>query len=198
MGFGSRLDSWRMSTRNDVSKYAWTIILAILKETGEIALQEFAAALEQYRKERKTPDGWTEEEYLTYAIGRLKLIQSREIGPFFVDEILDWGIERLVDVLNKKLDNLDADPGIDDDGDLEPPVEPPPAPAPVVDPYYPTKYGPDAPIPYNKLRAGDKVYKKGLDRFVIPGRFSEHAFYVGAVQGADLIDVVEADGADVT
>lgn len=174
MGF---FDKYREGSRDQIAKYAWALVITILKEVGEVALAELAVGLEEFRKQQKTPDGWTKEEYLAYAIGRLRIIQSREIGPFIVDELLDWAIERLVDVLEGKLAALD-----DDDAPVPPVV--------VKDPYYPTLYGPNDKIDETVLRTGDKVYKKGLDRFVIPVLFSETPLYRQAVENATLIDVI--------
>lgn len=216
-------DKWSKGSRDNVGKYAWAIVLAVLKEAGEVALAEFGAALEQYRKERKTPDGWTEEEYLTYAIGRLRLVQAKELGPWVVDEVIDYCIERLIDVLEGKLDKLDDDPVDDDDVDLPPlPVQPPtPAPEPVPvpepvpppveppapvepptpkpapkDPYYPTKYGPMDDLPRHRLYKNDQVWKEGLDRFIIPRLFTELPIYRQATNGATLIEIINDSGVD--
>lgn len=211
-------DKFGKSSRDSVGKYAWAILIAVLKETGEVALAEFSAALEQYRKERKTPDGWTEEEYLTYAIGRLRLIQARQMGPWVIDEVIDYCIERIIDVLEGKLEHLDDD--VDDDEPVDepepvpapvpvPPVEPPaPAPTPVPpveppapkpepkDPYYPTKYGPMDELPRHRLYKNDQVWKEGLNRFIIPRLFTELPIYRQATNNATLIEVINEDGED--
>ena len=212
------MDKFRV--RDQVGKFAWALVVTVLKEIGETAMDELAKGLEEFRAQGKTPDGWTREEYLSYAIGRLRVVQSRDIGPFVVDSLLDWAIEKLVDVLEGKLENLDAEPPIDDDVDepeappvieppvvvpppvIEPPVVVPPqppvgVPPPIMhsDPYFPTRYGPDDAIPYNRLKKGDKVYRDGLSRFVVPGLFDK--FYKNVTDSATLIDIIEQDGKDV-
>ena len=215
-------DKWGKSGRDNVGKYAWAIVIAVLKEAGEVALAEFGAALEQYRKERKTPDGWTEEEYLTYAIGRLRLVQAKELGPWVVDEVIDYCIERLIDVLEGKLDKLDDEP-VDDDEEPVPAPDPVPVPVPTPDPvpvpvpvpdpvpvpvpvptpkpepkdpYYPTKYGPMDDIPRHRLYKNDQVWKEGLDRFIIQRLFTELPIYRQATNNATLIEVINEDGVD--
>jgi hypothetical protein len=179
-------DEFWDSKRKDVGKYLWVILLAILKEFAQLGAKELARGLEEYLKEQKTPDGWTQEEYLTYAIGRLTLIREEEIGPFYVDNLIDMGIDRLVDYLRGKLEALDANepvppPVVDDD---------PPPPPPVVeddDPYYPTVYGVYDSIPLAEFRNGDLLYKKDDVWFVIPVLFAQMPFYNNATQGAELV-----------
>lgn len=203
-GWGDKYSRYFGSQREEIAKYAWTILLAILKEAGEVALDEFGATLEQYRKERKTPDGWTEEEYLTYAIGRLRLLQERKIGPWVVDEVIDYCIERVVRVLDGKLANIDDDDPDDVEPDVTPAPEPPPVvvtepePAPVVPPadsvYYPKVYDPAIEFPnLSALENGDRVYKyiDSSFRFVIKPLWQEMPVIREQIKKATLIYVVQ-------
>lgn len=101
-------DGWG-GTRNKVNQYLWAMLLAVLKEVGETTAKELAAGLQEYLKENRTPDGWTREEFLTYAIGRLQLIKRQQIGPYFVDRMLDLAAARLIDHLDGKLADLNVD-----------------------------------------------------------------------------------------
>ena len=178
----SRLSEWfsdEESGRSGAERYLWAAVLGILKEVGEELIDELADGLQEYIKESKTPDGWTRVEFLSYAIGRLTLLKEEKIGPYAVDAILDMGIASLVKYLSGKLES-DA------------PVETPEDPAPI-DPYYPTTYGPDADIDTSRLFSGDLVYKSGLNRFVIPGRWKNYALYAMAAQGATLITIIGKD-----
>lgn len=212
MGFVD--DYLKGQARSKVTQYAFAIVIAVLKEAGEIALEELAKGLEEFRRQGKTPDGWTREEYLTYAIGRLRVVQSRKIGPWVVDEVLDYCIDKLIDVLEGRAANVDDDGDVDDEpapAPAPPPVQPPvvtPPPPPVVvppveqpveppatpkDPYYPTLYGPNDPIPYELLVTKDLVYRKELNRFVVPWRMAKYPLFKQAVENATLIDIVGDD-----
>lgn len=141
-------DLWGSEDRgNAINKYLWAMLLAVLREIGEVGAKELAAGLSEYLKEAKTPDGWTREEYLTYAIGRLQVIRRQQIGPFFVDNILDMATDRLIDHLEGKLNDLNEDPE-------PPPVEPLPEPDGVYDVLFPAT--PD-PLDYVD---GDKLWER--------------------------------------
>ena len=109
------------------------------------------------------------------------MLKEEKIGPFIVDQILDLGIDSLVKYLNGKMGEIPVEPVA--------PLEPEPA----VDPYYPTLYGPDQDIPNDRLFEGDLVYKSGLNRFVIPGRWRNYAIYAMAAEGAILITIIGKD-----
>lgn len=132
MGFRDVLDDMWDDKRQDVNKYLFAMLIAVLKEVGQIAAKELAKGLEEYLKEAKTPDGWTREEYLSYAVGRLRMMEAEKIGPSFVDRLLDMAIERLIDHLNGKLEDLASDP--EPEPEPEPTPEPEP-PEPVYGPY---------------------------------------------------------------
>ena len=164
--------------RNGVERYLWAMVLGLLKEIGEELAEELAAGLSEYLRESKTPNGWTEDEFLSYAIGRLTALKEQKIGPYIVDTVLDMGIESLVKYLTGRM------------GETPPPVD---TPEPPVDPYFPTTYGPDDEIDHDRLFDGDLIYKDGMSRFVIPGRFRNHQLYVMAAQGATLITIIGSD-----
>lgn len=211
-------DKFGAGSRDQIGKYAWAIVIAVLKETAEVALAEFAAGLEQYRKERKTPDGWTEEEYLTYAVGRLKLIESRKIGPWYVDEALDFATRQLIGYLEGKIEHLDdpvpVPPDEDDDEPVPapapqpqpiptpipdpfvPPTAPEPAPAPAPAPlpadliYWPKTYGPYEFPPMEKYNKGDRIYKNATCRFAVPLHGESQPLYREAIKGATLAMII--------
>lgn len=204
MGTKDLWDKYGLSVRGQVAKYAWTILLAVLKEIGEAAMDELAKGLDEFRKQGKTPDGWTREEYLSYAIGRLRVVQARDIGPFVVDEIIDWCIERIIDVLEGKLENLDDDD--DEPADQHPVEDPPltgtpdplpdnptPPQPPLLDPYYPTTYGPYEAVPFDRLQKGDRVYKTASNRFAVPVLGIDMPIYRQAIENATLILIVGED-----
>ena len=163
--------------RNGYERFLWAAIIGVLKELGEELAEELADGLTEYIKESKTPNGWTKQEFLSYAIGRLELLKDEQVGPYIFDQFLDLGIASLVKYLTGKMTHE-----VIDDTGMKPPAP--------KDPYFPTRYGPDDTIDESKLFDGDLIYKDGLSRFVIPGRFRNYALYAMAAQGATLISII--------
>lgn len=157
-----------MNIKEGTKKYILTALLAILRELSEELWGELALALREYADERKTPDGWTKEEYLTYAIGRLTVLKSKDIGPWLLDDMIDEVIEWIIEELGEKLDDEEAHEVIDDTGMKPPVVDTPPDPGsspPVIDP--PVDHTP-APVPTDGPR-----YEEIFDKMPHPAPYAE-------------------------
>lgn len=116
----------------DIRKNATGAITGALISYGKDLLAaigpEIYEAFHEWNEQRKTPDGWTEYEYLTYLHGAIGDIKAKQIGPKWVDSVGDMALSALQMMVAKRRDKI---------GDAAQPTDPHPAPAPPPNkPYY--------------------------------------------------------------
>lgn len=116
-------------SKGDLVGSATSILIGIGKDLLAAVAPEVYAAFAEWNEERKTPDGWSEVEYLTFLYGAIGDVKAKQIGPKWVDYVGDLALGSLQMTVAKHRDSLVA-------GETPKPAEPPAAP-----PVDPDRYG---------------------------------------------------------
>jgi hypothetical protein len=117
-----------MNIKSNITGAATGVLIGVGKDALAAVAPELYPAFAEWIDQRKTPDGWTEIEYLTYADGAIGRVKAKVVGPGWADHVFDWGLQALQMMCRKRIDEILA---------ITDPTNPHPAPLPpATKPYY--------------------------------------------------------------
>lgn len=121
-----------MPLPDKLKNYLLSIALDFLKDFGLAVGPELMPLVNEYLRERITPDGWTRRERGIYLLGVISRVRAKQIGNAATDRAFDWGLDALEDLVQDSIEETSEDDHspVNPVPPVPPPVLPPPRPEP--------------------------------------------------------------------
>lgn len=94
----------------DLKSALWAIVIDFGQDLGKTLLPELWPAIQEFLKQRLTPDGWTKHEWGTYLLGVISRVRRAQLGNAVTDKGADWLLDALYDLVEDALEEDEEAP----------------------------------------------------------------------------------------